>query len=130
MPITGLDHVRRNVTLALGKIAGPLAEKTLQEVLIVAGASAASMTPMDTGNLSRSQYRRIEPGNGKVTAMLGYTAAYAAAVHARPGTLKGKDRPGGRGVYWGPSGEPQFLTKAFEENRDAIDFVVARGMKI
>ena len=69
--------------------------------------------------------------------MLGYTAAYAAAVHDAKGTLKGTNTPRSasdpsRGNVWDPDAEPGFLRKAFEDSdaRRDIDSIIERHMKI
>ena len=69
--------------------------------------------------------------------MLGYTAAYAAAVHDAKGTLVGKNvlrdkNDPSRGVVWAKDGEPEFLRKSFEapDAVAAIKQIVDRNMKI
>lgn len=61
-----------------------------------------------------------------------------------PGKLKGqprahfgKTRDGtefgggtGKGNYWDPHGEPQFLKKGFDEERDAIDAVIKKELSL
>ena len=137
MPVKGLKEVRQAVRKAFVDISGPRAEKTLTEVLITAAAFAATMTPIDTSNLINSQYRKITAYGTRVVGAIGYTAAYAAAVHDKPGTLLGKNVPRdksdpSRGNVWDKDGEPEFLRKAFEDSdaRAAIDAVIKRGMTI
>jgi hypothetical protein len=114
-----------------------MAEKALTEVLIAAAGFAATMTPIDTSNLINSQFRMITAKNTKVTGMIGYTAAYAAAVHDKPGTLLGTNTPRSksdpsRGNVWDPDAEPGFLIKAFEDDdaRSAIDDIMERNMRL
>jgi len=137
MPVKGLKEVREQLKSVIGEISGPMAEKALTEVMIVAAGFAATMTPIDTSNLINSQFRHISKTSNGVTSMLGYTAAYAAAVHDKKGTTLGKNIPRSksdpsRGNFWDPDAEPGFLRKAFEEPdaRADIDAVVARYMKI
>lgn len=137
MPVRGLKEVRQQLHRLMGDISGPMAEKALTEVMIVAGGFAATMTPIDTSNLINSQFRQISKSGSKVSAMLGYTAAYAAAVHDKKGTTVGKNVPrdrnnASRGNFWDPDAEPEFLAKAFEEPdaRADIDAVVERYMKL
>lgn len=137
MPAKGLKEVRVQLKKIFGDIQGPRAEKTLTEVLITAAGFAATMTPIDTSNLINSQYRKITAYGTRVIGAIGYTAAYAAAVHDAPGTLLGTNTPRSssdpsRGNFWDPDGEPEFLRKAFEgsDARAAIDAIVKRGMKI
>lgn len=137
MPVKGLKEVRESFKAVIGEISGPMAEKALLEVMIVASGFAATMTPIDTSNLINSQFRRVQKTSNGVTSMLGYTAAYAAAVHDKKGTTLGKDIPRSRsdpsrGNFWDPDAEPGFLRKAFEEPdaRADIDAVVERYMKL
>lgn len=137
MPVKGLKEVRQAVRKAFVDISGPRAEKTLTEVLQTAAAFAATMTPIDTSNLINSQYRKITAYGTRVVGAIGYTAAYAAAVHDAKGTLLGTNTPRSksdpsRGNFWDKDGEPEFLRKAFEDSdaRAAIDAVIKRGMKI
>lgn len=137
MPVKGLKEVRQQLKKTFGNIAGPLTEKALTEVLITAAGFAATMTPIDTSNLINSQYRKITAYGTRVVGAIGYTAAYAAAVHDAKGTLKGTNTPRSksdpsRGNFWDPDGEPEFLRKAFEDSdaRAAIDAVIKRGMKV
>jgi hypothetical protein len=135
MPVKGLKEVRQQLKTTFGKIKGPMVEKALVEVLITAGGFAATMTPIDTSNLINSGYRKITAMNTKVVGVIGYTAAYAAAVHDAKGTLLGTNTPRSttdpsRGNFWDPNAEPEFLKKAFEEPdaRAAIDEVMRRNM--
>jgi hypothetical protein len=140
MPVKGLKEVRQAVRKAFVDISGPRAEKTLTEVLQTAAAFAATMTPIDTSNLINSQYRKITAYGTRVVGAIGYTAAYAAAVHDAPGTLMGATgkaamrdpKDPSRGKFWDKDGEPEFLRKAFEDSdaRAAIDAVIKRGMTI
>lgn len=137
MPVKGLREVRQSLKRITGEISGPMAEKALTEVMIVAAGYAATMTPIDTSNLINSQFRQITNSGSKVSAMLGYTAAYAAAVHDAKGTLKGTNTPRSatdpsRGNVWDPDAEPEFLRKAFEDSdaRRDIDATIERHMKL
>lgn len=140
MPVKGLKEVRQQLRKELANISGTLPERALLEVLITASGFAATMTPIDTGNLIGSQFRRVETSGTKVKGIMGYTAAYAAAVHDKPGTLKdatGKaamrdPKDPKRGKFWDPDAEPEFLRRAFEDPdaRADIDAVIKRRMKI
>jgi len=137
MPVKGLKEVRQQLKKELANISGTLTERALLEVLIVASGFAATMTPIDTGNLIGSQFRRVETSGTKVKGIMGYTAAYAAAVHDKPGTLLGTSTPRSksdpsRGNVWDPDAEPEFLRRAFEDPdaRADIDAVIKRRMKI
>jgi len=131
MPAKNVTSVRRKMRAIFDKLRGPMSERTLTEVLIIGDGYAAAMTPVDTSNLINSRFRFIEHTASGLKGRVGYTAAYAAAVHAAKGTLKGQDRPSNRGKYWGPDGEPQFLEKGFERDGLAdIKAAIKRGMQV
>lgn len=131
MPVKGIERVRMNTKKKLEEIAGPVTERVLTEVLIIGSGYASTMTPVDTSTLINSQYRRLEPTSGGKRGVVGYTAGYAAFVHGASGKLKGLARPGGRGKYWDPKGEPEFLKKGFErDGLAAIKAAIKRGYKV
>lgn len=133
MAVKGIKQAKRSTTKMAGKITGQLSERTVTDVLIIGQGHASMMTPIDTSNLINSQYRRIDRTVGGVIGMVGYTANYASAVHWSSGKLKGqkRTRKGASDNFWDPSGEPQFLKKAFEEEGKAeIMAAIKRGMKV
>lgn len=116
MSVQGIERVRRNAKRVFETIEGRMTYTAIHAILSQGGATAATMTPVDTSNLINSQYApEIQQGRGKTTGHVGYTARYAAAVHSAPGVLEGLPRPGNRGNYWDPNAEPGFLTKGFEK---------------
>lgn len=134
MPVRGLEQTRRNLSKLADRIKGRMSERALTEALIVAEGYAASLTPMDTGNLLQSMYREVKPHGNGYTARIGFTANYAAAVHAMPGTMRGQPRAQNdpsRGDFWDPDAEPEFLTKAIERDgyRD-IQATLRKHMKL
>ena len=130
MAIKGLEEVRRNMRRTLHNVVPDKAEKAVTIAASIVGGYATLMTPVHFGTLRNSQYRQITTENGKVVAAIGYTVKYAAAVHAKKGTWKGRPRPDGRGVYWGPDGEPGFLSKAGDNHINEIDRAVERVMRV
>lgn len=130
MPSRGFRQTRAKLRRTMGRIEGAVTERTLLEVLIIGSGRASMLTPIDTGNLINSQYRRIERGPFGAWGRVGYTAAYASAVHAASGELDGQPRPNGRGNYWDPAGEPGFLEKGFDESRAQIWAAIKRGYKV
>lgn len=130
MAIKGMAQVRRNLNRELKNVIPNKAVKAMHIATSIVGGYATLMTPVETGLLRNSQYRTVTQSGRKVVAAIGYTAKYAAAVHAMPGTLKGKPRPGNKGNYWAPDGEPLFLTKAGDQNIDEIDAAVLREMQV
>lgn len=108
------------------------AGNTVLKMLIPIGSEAAGMTPRETSTLINSQYRDVSFDGGVVRGRVGYTAEYAAAVHEAPGTLLGMNvpRPSGKGVVWGPSGEPEFLRKGAEQARPIVERALRMGMRL
>lgn len=96
-----------------------MAQRSAYMILSEVQAAAAVRTPVDISNLINSAYApRIREEGGVFVGTTGYTANYAAAVHEKPGTLKGlprrKNDPS-RGLFWDPMGEPRFLRKGADE---------------
>ena len=132
MAIKGMAQLRRNVRKQLTLAIPSHAERAMHIATSIIGGYATLMTPVDTSNLINSQYRIVKNEGRRVVAAIGYTARYAAAVHEKPGTLRGAGvaRPSGRGNYWDPDAEPQFLSKAGDENMDEIDAAITKAMTI
>jgi len=131
MPLKGVKQAKAATKALVGRISGELTERTVTEILIIGGGYAATLTPVDTSLLINSQYRQVTHVFGATFGRLGYTAAYAAAVNAASGKLKGKPRPDNRGTYWAPGGEPDFLRKGFEvDGKDDIAAAIKRGMAL
>lgn len=108
------------------------AQRTVLTMLIPIGSEAAGMTPRETSTLINSQYRDVSMQGTAVRGRIGFTAEYAAAVHEAPGTLLGTStpRPSGKGVVWGPSGEPEFLRKGGEQAKPLVEQALRRGMRL
>lgn len=110
------------------------AARAMNQALILGASEASTLTPIKSSNLLNSQFRRVELDGAKVVGSVGYTAAYALAVHEASGKLKGTPRPpeNGKpqGVYWGPGGEPNFLKRGFENAAPAIRSVLIGALKV
>lgn len=67
----------------------------------------------------------------KKEVRVGYTAEYAIRVHEdKEQTLKGKPRPSGLGVYWGPEGAgPKFLEGPAREQTTQLSAIVVQVLK-
>lgn len=131
MPVRGVDKVRSKLASTFEKIKGPMTEETIVEVLIIGGSYSDRLTPMELGTLVGSRFREVRRGANGWAGRYGYTAKYAAAVHEKPGTLAGEPRASGRGKYWDPDGEPQWLVKGFE--RDGLQDIraaIKRNMQL
>lgn len=99
----------------------------LAGALVVQGR-AQRKVPVEYGNLRASAYARRMPENPNAVEV-GFSAAYALYVHENlEPKLRGQKRPSGLGVYWGPAGEPQFLTKALREShKEIVELVRSHG---
>lgn len=142
--VKGIQQAKANLNRIIDDIQGRKVVSGIQSALLIVGAQAAIYTPVDTSTLLNSQFREIMMNGTRITGRVGYSANYAAYVHAMPGKLKGqprahfgKTREGqefgggtGTGNYWDPHGEPQFLTKAANETRDQIDAVMRKELSL
>lgn len=146
MPIKGVKRVRERLKQELKEITDKKTHEVLWRVGMLAGGFAANMTPVDTGFLINSQFQYIGSTAEGLQLRLGYTARYAEWVHDMPGTLKGQPRENfgrtsdgvefgggtGKGKYWDPNAEPEFLRKAFEDPNHADDIYkeIVEGYKV
>lgn len=146
MPIKGIQRVRRNLQTISEKIAGPVTEKALVIIAREGAAESAKLTPIDSSNLINSLMPTptISATSDGKQAVIGYTADYAAAVHDMPGKLKGQPREHfgktaagvafgggtGKGKYWDPKAEPQFLTKGFEKIKPDIPALIKAAYEL
>lgn len=146
MPVVGLGTIRAKTKALALNIEQQRVPRAITAGAMVGQAYAQMLTPIDTSNLINSQYRRLSKlgGMGIWRASVGYTAAYAAAVHEASGKLKGQPRAnfgktksgqefgGGTGVgnYWDPDAEPGFLRKGFDDHRPEIEKAIKRGLRL
>ncbi|WP_416413765.1 HK97 gp10 family phage protein [Pantoea sp. App145] len=142
--VRGLQEAKRNLDRLIDDITDRKVVRALQSAMLIGGAQAAIYTPVDTSTLLNSQFREIIVNGTVITGRVGYSAEYALYVHQMTGKLKGqprahfgKTREGtefgggtGTGNYWDPHGEPQFLTRGFEESRDQIDAVIRKELSL
>lgn len=151
MPVKNMGPVRSKLKATFEKLAGPMTEQTITEILIIGGGYADALTPVDLGTLLNSRFRIVEKVQGGYQGRYGYTTEYAMWVHNMPGTLRGQPRDSvesfntkkgttafasNSGNFWdspsGPGkGEPQWLTKGFERDGLAdIKAAIIRNMKV
>ena len=143
--IAGTAQVKRQLAATFAEIRGPMTERAITEALIIGGGRADVMTPIATDHLVNSRYREVKRGANGWVGRYGYTADYAAAVHALSGKLRGQPRSGvdsfttraGReafayriGNFWDPMGQPQWLEKGFEMALDEIRAAIRRNMTL
>lgn len=131
MSAKGIERVRRNVERFVERTSGNVTRRAVYTILSQGGAISDTLTPIDTSNLVNSRYNpRVDVQVGKVVGTVGYTAAYAGAVHEAPGTLKGLPRPRNRGNYWDPNAQPGFLREGFERLKPSIPRILTEAYRV
>lgn len=131
--IRGIEQAKRNLDRIIGDIQGRKAVRAIRSALLIVSPEAARMTPVAKSSvLINSQFQEVMVNGTRITGRVGYSANYAVYVHEAKGTLKGKPRPAsnGGGNYWDPAGEPQFLKKAGDETRNAVDAAIKKELSL
>ncbi|WP_252108839.1 MULTISPECIES: hypothetical protein [unclassified Halomonas] len=120
MSVRGGRNVRRNFSRVVSRIAGPLTDRVVTEVLIIGEGYAVNLTPVDTSNLVNSRFRQITNTATGTVGVVVYTAAYAAEVHdAGPKNWKKA------------AAEDRFLERGFErDGRADIETHLARSYRV
>lgn len=119
MTIKGMDAVLKNLNSEIGKIKVKSVAGLMAGGLIVQ-AGAQKKVPVEYGNLRGSAYTRKAQSNPRAVEV-GFGAEYAIYVHENlEMAWKGRPRRSKVGVYWGPSGESQFLLKSIRENKNSV----------
>ncbi|EPS6774920.1 TPA: HK97 gp10 family phage protein [Enterobacter hormaechei] len=118
--IRGVQSVTRNMNRIINDIQGRKIVRALQSALLIGGARAALYTPIDTSALLNSQFREIISNGAIFTGRLGYSTNYAVYVHD----------PANPQRFRRSTAKKEFLTAGFEEERSAIDAVVARELSL
>ena len=116
--MSAFDRVLGNYKALTRKIRGPNTNRTVKQLLISIGDNAQRITPRATGKLINSRFRKITPTINGMEGVTGYSARYAAAVHAKPGKLLGTNTPrspASLGNVWDINAEPKFLTKGADK---------------
>jgi hypothetical protein len=130
--LKGLDECLANLNREIKGIEDATIGGLLAAGLIIQ-RDAQKHVPVEHGFLRASAFTRKAIGSTdqKPGVEVGFSAAYALFVHENlEQKWKGKPRLSGLGVYWGPAGEPQFLTHAIERNNEAIlDAIKSRVKK-
>lgn len=126
--VTGLTKVVAGMNKELeDKIKRSMAG-VLAAGLVIKG-EAQRRVPKEIGDLFKSAYSR-KAQNGGYGVEVGFGAVYALWVHENlEMKLKGKDRPSGKGVYWGPSGEAKYLENALNAKKKEAFEMIAKYAK-
>lgn len=128
--VKGIDNILKNLNRAIQQTEGNTRNGLFKAGLFIK-AEAVERAPVDYGALRNSAFTQVSPLSfkGFPVVTVGFTAKYAAWVHEMPMKLKGKPRPGKRGVYW-QGGENKFLEKAVKLNvREIIDIIKTEAAK-
>lgn len=117
--IEGVDEANRALGDELKRL-GNLSERFVTKAAISIESNTMPYVPVDTSTLLNSSYRTVTRKGEGFEGKMGYGVDYAGYVHDAPGTLKGTNTPRdpnkpGRGDFWDPTGEPEFLTKGVED---------------
>jgi len=116
--VVGLENVLKNLNEQIAGIESRSMAGLFEAGLKVEAVSNRKV-PVHLDNLRAGSYTR--KGSEDKTVEIGYTAAYAVFVHENmEQKLKGQPRASGKGVYWGPSGQPKFLESTINENQKNI----------
>jgi len=118
--IRGVEQAKRNLDAVINDIQGRKALRTIQSVLIIGSSQAALYTPIDTSTLLNSQYREVTASGTRIVGRVGYSANYAVYVHD-PNIPQNFRRS---------TAQKEFLTKGFEDSRDAITAVIKKEMAL
>lgn len=144
MPVVNLGSVKAKTQQLAYRITESKAPRALTVAATIGQAYSQMLTPVDTGNLFGSMFRRMKNSQHGWKCTVGYTAEYAHAVHEASGKLKGQPRRNfgktkdgiefgggtGKGNYWDPDAEPGFLRKGFANHRAEIDDAVRRALTL
>ncbi len=128
--LRGINEAIARTAQIVDEITATKVVRALKSATYIIRTESATMTPIETSTLINSQFDTIEVNGTRVTGKVGYSANYALYVHNASGKLAGKPRPSGKGTYWSPHGEPQFLTKAAEKTKSLVDKVIKSEMKL
>ena len=141
MGVKGIERVRTRVGQVFADIRKDKTRDALYAILSEGSAVAATITPVDTSFLVNSM---TKPQISGTSGSVGYMAEYAKWVHAMSGKLKGQPRGDfgttrsgtsfgggtGKGRYWDPNGEPQFLTKGFDRIKPGIPKILEQIYRV
>jgi len=97
------------------------ASRAITAALVLGGAEASLLTPIDTGTLLNSQFRHVSKDEaGRIVGTVGYTADYAVSVNdpAHPQTFRRA------------TAEKDFLRKGFDNAKPQIDAVLTGALKV
>lgn len=130
--LVGMQQVLARTKQIFDEVQSVKAVRAIKSATFIIRTESATMTPIETSTLINSQFDTVEINGTRITGRVGYSARYALYVHNAPGKLLGlnRPRPSGKGVYWGPHAEPQFLLKAGTKTKELVDRIIRQEMKL
>lgn len=118
--VKGISQAKANLDKLISDVQGRKVVRAIQSALIIGSSQAALYTPIDTSTLLNSQYRELDVNGTKVTGRVGYSASYALYVHD----------PNVPQTFRRATAQKEFLTKGFEDMKDAIDRTIKKEMSL
>ncbi len=137
--VKGIRQAQQNLNKIIDDVQGKKSVRAIYSALFIIGAASAKEVPRDTSTLVNSQFREVNVKGNRIIGKVGYSAAYAAAVHDAPGKYlhTQTDRPvkrgevaGSRGVIWGPGGNPQYLYWPAKDSEGEVRAAIAKEMSL
>lgn len=137
--VKGIRQSQQNFNKLNDNIQSKKSVRAIYSALYIIGTASAKEVPRDTSVLVNSQFREVESRGGMVIGRVGYSAAYAAAVHEAPGKylntqtdrpVKPGQSPGSRGVIWGPNGNPKYLYWPAKDSEGEIRAAIIQEMSL
>jgi len=118
--VRGISQAKANLDKLINDIQGRKSVRAITSVLIIGGSQAALYTAIDTSTLINSQFREIEANGTRIVGRVGYSANYAIYVHD-------PDIPQ---TFRRSTAKKEFLTKGFDETKDARDRAIKKEMSL
>lgn len=118
--VRGISQAKANLDKLINDVQGRKVVRAIQSALIIGSSQAALYTPIDTSTLLNSQFRELDVNGTKVTGRVGYSANYAVYVHD----------PNVPQTFRRATAQKEFLTKGFEDMKDAIDRTIKKEMSL
>ncbi|MGJ0816901.1 MULTISPECIES: HK97 gp10 family phage protein [Klebsiella pneumoniae complex] len=118
--VRGIRQAKANLDRIINDVQGRKVVRAIQSAMLIGSAQAALYTPIDTSTLINSQFREIMANGTRVTGRVGYTASYAAYVHD----------PNIPQKFRRATARKEFLSKGFEDTKDAIDMVIKKELSL
>lgn len=137
MPVRGTKNVRRNLKTQVDIIQRAKLPIAMRKAVFALGARADQYVPIDTSALINSRFTRVQTFGSSVQGVVGYTQAYAAALHSPEsgGRLDGwkpqpPGTPGKPNGGFNPKAEQGWLDIGADEAMPVIDRIFIKELKL